>query len=91
MIILRIQVNLLSYYRILGDAIAAGAEARPKTPRASLQTDSVRSLQSRFLLMTFLGEFAVPAGEGKLKKMSIRTSSIYIAPATEALPKLSLG
>jgi hypothetical protein len=28
--------------------------------------------------------FAVPAGKGKLKKMSIRTSSIYIAPATAA-------
>ena len=33
-----------------------------------------------------MGEFAVPTGKGKLKKMSIRTSSIYIAPATAAAP-----
>ncbi len=33
--------------------------------------------------------FAVPAGKGKLKKMSIRTSSSYIAPATVALKKWS--
>ena len=34
--------------------------------------------------MTFLGVFIVPAGKGKLEKMSIRTSSIYMAPATMA-------
>jgi hypothetical protein len=39
--------------------------------------------------MTFLGVFTVPAGKGKLEKMSIRTSSIYMAPATVALQKLS--
>ena len=36
----------------------------------------------------FLGAFAVPAGKGKLKKMSIWTSSIYIAPATAAAPRV---
>jgi len=30
--------------------------------------------------------FAVPKGKGKLEKMSIGTSSIYIAPATAAAP-----
>jgi hypothetical protein len=33
-----------------------------------------------------LGAFAVPAGKGKLKKISVRISSIYIAPATAATP-----
>jgi hypothetical protein len=28
--------------------------------------------------------FAVPEGKGKLEKMSVRISSIYIAPATVA-------
>jgi len=30
---------------------------------------------------------AVPAGKGKLEKISVRISSIYIAPATVALRK----
>jgi hypothetical protein len=38
------------------------------------------------VFITFLGAFAVPPVKGKLKKMSIRTSSIYIAPATAAAP-----
>jgi len=36
--------------------------------------------------------FAVPAGKGKLEKMSLRTSSIYIAPVTVAPPlAISVG
>jgi hypothetical protein len=31
---------------------------------------------------------AVPAGRGKLKKISLRISSIYIAPATAAQSKI---
>jgi len=30
--------------------------------------------------------FAVPTGKGKLEKISLRISSIYIAPATAAAP-----
>jgi len=41
-----------------------------------------------------LGEYAVPAGKGKLKKISIRISSTYnaFAPATVATPLvISIG
>lgn len=36
------------------------------------------------VFLTFLGAFAIPAWKGKLKKISSRISSSYIAPATAA-------
>jgi hypothetical protein len=47
------------------------------------------SVENTPFLLTFLGMFTFPAGEGKLKKISVRISSIYTAPATAALKKWS--
>lgn len=44
--------------------------------------------EQNIFFLTFLGMFAVPAGKGKLEKISLRISSIYIAPATVAKSKI---